>query len=96
MILPEISPENLLDRAEQIRVGVKQLRLTFQERKLPPITVSIGLAGFPEHGRTAEDLIRSADSALFQAKDEGRDRVIRYAPREGENSDRPAESVPDA
>jgi diguanylate cyclase (GGDEF)-like protein/PAS domain S-box-containing protein len=85
LILPEISPENLLDRAEQIRTGIQELRLTFQDRRLPAITVSIGVADFPRHGRTTEELIRSADTALFRAKASGRDRVIAYEPA-GEES----------
>jgi diguanylate cyclase (GGDEF)-like protein/PAS domain S-box-containing protein len=93
LILPDILPENLLDRAEQIRLGIKQLPLTFQERSLPTITVSIGIANFPDHGRTADDLIRSADIALYRAKNEGRDRVRQYEPRPEGNRDRPAESA---
>ncbi len=33
------------------------------------ITLGIGVAAFPQHGRTAEDLLRAADSALYVAKD---------------------------
>jgi len=41
------------------------------------VTVSIGVAGYPEHGDTPEKIIASADAALYQAKRDGRDRVIR-------------------
>jgi diguanylate cyclase (GGDEF)-like protein len=40
------------------------------------ITVSIGVAEFPSHGDTPESLIESADAALYEAKDRGRDRVV--------------------
>ncbi|MEO8359984.1 MAG: diguanylate cyclase [Vicinamibacteria bacterium] len=43
-------------------------------------TLSVGIAEFPTHGRTAEALIQRADVALYQAKLGGRDRVICYAP----------------
>jgi diguanylate cyclase (GGDEF)-like protein len=37
--------------------------------------MSIGLAAYPDHGATAEDLIDSADQALYQAKAAGRNRL---------------------
>ena len=38
--------------------------------------MSIGVAGFPDHGTSATQVLKSADEALYQAKAEGRDRVI--------------------
>jgi diguanylate cyclase (GGDEF)-like protein len=49
------------------------------------ITVSVGAAQYPEGGRNAESLIMSADLALYQAKKEGRDRVVQ-ATAEGGSS----------
>ncbi len=43
------------------------------------VTVSIGVAVFPEHGESPEALIMSADAALYEAKHNGRDRVVRAA-----------------
>jgi diguanylate cyclase (GGDEF)-like protein len=40
------------------------------------VTVSIGLAEYPSHGDTPEELIASADAAMYKAKSQGRDRVI--------------------
>jgi diguanylate cyclase (GGDEF)-like protein len=42
--------------------------------------VSIGLACFPEDGRTLDALDTRADRALYRAKQEGRNRVVRYKP----------------
>lgn len=78
LILPEASLEISLQRAEQLRTGLKQMQVSYGEQLLSQITVSIGLACFPDHGKTIEDLIKSADLALYQAKNEGRDRVVRY------------------
>jgi diguanylate cyclase (GGDEF)-like protein/PAS domain S-box-containing protein len=75
LILPEMPFNYLQQRAEQIRLGVKQLSLIFQQQELPSITVSIGIASYPDHGNTGEDLIRNADIALYQAKNNGRDCV---------------------
>ncbi|HYL54803.1 MAG TPA: diguanylate cyclase [Gemmatimonadales bacterium] len=41
-----------------------------------PMTVSIGTAEYPAHGDTPEELIASADAAMYEAKNAGRDRVI--------------------
>jgi diguanylate cyclase (GGDEF)-like protein len=39
-------------------------------------TISFGVAVFPEHGSTGDEILRSADTALYRAKNEGRDRVV--------------------
>ena len=41
------------------------------------LTISVGVASYPEHGEVAQELIRRADDALYQAKDLGRNRVVR-------------------
>ena len=43
---------------------------------LGEITISIGVAVFPVHGSTPQELLAAADAALYQAKSEGRDRVV--------------------
>jgi diguanylate cyclase (GGDEF)-like protein len=42
---------------------------------LEPITISAGVAIFPDHGSNGKDIIRAADAALYRAKEDGRDRV---------------------
>ena len=44
------------------------------------ITLSIGIALFPEHGKEFEDLYRAADKALYFVKEHGRDFYKLYAP----------------
>ncbi len=44
------------------------------------VTISIGIAAFPAHAATAEDLIKKADLALYQSKKNGKNRVSVYEP----------------
>jgi diguanylate cyclase (GGDEF)-like protein len=76
LILPEASLEVTRQRAEQVREAVKQLQVEHRQRALGAITVSLGVAAYPEHGATAEALVQAADAALYRAKAEGRDRVV--------------------
>lgn len=76
LLLPEASSEVVQQRAEQIRSGIKHLMLEHRRQSLGVITLSLGVANFPEHGSTAERVIRAADAALYQAKEGGRDQVV--------------------
>lgn len=46
----------------------------------PPLTASIGIALFPDHARSPSDLLRCADTAMYQAKQAGKRRVVLYRP----------------
>jgi diguanylate cyclase (GGDEF)-like protein len=76
LILPESSLENSETFAEKIREGVKHLNVKSRHQSLDGITISIGVAVFPQDGLTYEQLLESADGALYRAKKAGRDRVI--------------------
>jgi len=76
VILPKTSLQTTIKRAEQIRQGIKQLKLYYQGKLLKTITASLGVASFPEHGITTDVLLKAADQALYLAKKQGRDRVV--------------------
>ena len=80
MILPELTLETALMRAEAIRAGVDQLRVHYRGLELEKITLSIGVALFPQNGATWEDALREADKALYEAKERGRNRVVAARP----------------
>jgi diguanylate cyclase (GGDEF)-like protein len=79
VILPQTEKRDAAIIAERICGEVKKIRLSFdrspEEGKL---TVSLGLATFPEDARTQEELINNADVALYRAKTQGKDRVVLY------------------
>jgi diguanylate cyclase (GGDEF)-like protein/PAS domain S-box-containing protein len=79
LILPEITPEALWERAEQIRAGAKELEVLHQGKLLGEVTISLGLSYYPQHGQTSEALLQAADTALYQAKQSGRNRVVMAA-----------------
>jgi len=72
IVLPDTSAADALDTAEHIRARVAAKK--FSGRKM---TLSIGVATFPEDADDAEAIIAVADEALYQAKREGRDRTVR-------------------
>jgi diguanylate cyclase (GGDEF)-like protein/PAS domain S-box-containing protein len=74
LIMPGASLEVSLGRANDLCQAVKQLHKS--SAALKPITISAGVAIFPEHGASGKDVIRAADAALYRAKEEGRDRVV--------------------
>ena len=76
MILPETPLTVTVQRAEELRELVSRLKVQFLGQTLGMITASLGVAAFPEHGDDWEELIRTADTALYRAKKEGRNRVV--------------------
>jgi diguanylate cyclase (GGDEF)-like protein len=72
IILPSTTLESAAAVAEKLRRAFFTHAFSGISR---PITVSIGVAAFPEHGMNRDTLVRAADRALYQAKQEGRNRV---------------------
>ena len=63
--------------AERIRA-----RVAAEQFGAGRMTVSVGVAEYPSHGDTPEELIASADAAMYRAKGEGRDRVVAAGAKE--------------
>lgn len=76
LILPGASTEVTARRAEELRVLVQDtLRINAAGGQQLTVTISLGVACFPEHGDSAEHVLVLADQALYQAKQAGRNRV---------------------
>ncbi len=80
ILLPETPKEQAVTYCERLRAMVEQHAFSVkhapQELK---ITVSVGLANYPEDSKDATELIRKADQAMYMAKHGGRNRVCYYA-----------------
>ncbi len=76
LIMPEASLEITLKRAEKLREGVKHINIHSLGQTSGTITISLGVAIFPQHGSSGEAVLQAADAALYKAKAEGRDRVV--------------------
>ncbi|MEA5420107.1 diguanylate cyclase [Spirulina sp. CCNP1310] len=76
LILPEIDCHTCYQRAEMIRRQVEALHLETETQSLNGITVSMGLACFPEHGHREAEIMQAADTALYTAKHKGRNCTV--------------------
>jgi len=79
VLLPECPFDAALRRAERMREEVAKLELRYDDRPLGPVSVSLGVAVFPDHASESEELLRHADEALYLAKQTGRNRVVAYS-----------------
>ena len=76
LILPNTNLRQGLATANKIRAMVAAHRFAFAERQpLGSLSVSGGVAEYPHHGRDAQGLLHAADDALYEAKQQGRNRV---------------------
>lgn len=73
LLLPNTSSENALEVAEKLRRTVETWHFPGVAR---PVTLSAGVAGCPEFGITRDEIVAAADSALYFAKQKGRNRVV--------------------
>ena len=76
LVMSEAPHNTVMQRAEKLRQGVQQLGIEYEGRLVGPITVSIGIGVFPDHGDSVEAVLRTADAAMYQAKQMGRNRVV--------------------
>jgi diguanylate cyclase (GGDEF)-like protein len=80
LFIQDTSAEKLKKRLERLKHMLSELSIQYEGKTLPHVTVSQGVALFPLHGNTLEKLISAADSSVYQAKNNGRDRIVFYAP----------------
>ena len=76
VLLPATDAAGARVVGEDLRRAIRGLSITHEGAALPMVTASFGIATFPYHGMTAEELVRHADRALYAAKAAGRDRIV--------------------
>lgn len=76
ILLVETSKEGAFEVAERLRVSIRNTPIPLVGR----ITASFGIAECPSSGQTATELLKAADTALYEAKRGGRDKVVMWQP----------------
>jgi len=75
VLLPGAGAEEAGVRAEELRAKVEALTIRYAGGHLPRVTISAGVAAFPDAGGNLMDILKVADDALYRAKQNGRNRV---------------------
>ena len=78
--MPGASQDVVLERAELLREKAENFTLEHEGNIIKSISISIGVAIYPQHGINQDRLLINADKALYQAKHSGRNRVMIYDP----------------
>jgi diguanylate cyclase (GGDEF)-like protein len=76
VILPETDIEAAQCKLESLRELVARTPIVLSTREQVHVTISAGLASFPQDGEDAAELFALADERMFQAKKQGRNRVV--------------------
>jgi len=76
LILADTDLQAAFNCGEKLLQKIRSMQVRHRGETLRRITLSIGVAGFPQHGTTASQIVTAADRALYKAKASGRDRVV--------------------
>lgn len=76
LIMENLNSVQALQCANELRGLLRGLNIEHNGIQLPPITASLGIAVYPEHGLSHDDLVNAADQALYRAKAAGRDQAL--------------------
>ena len=75
IILPNTTSEEALNNASRILHAVAERPFQLNATETGHVTISVGVATFPDNAETAQDLIEYADKGLYYAKEHGRNQV---------------------
>lgn len=78
VLLPNSPPAMGLDLGERIRSCIARSSFTVSDNQQVHITVSVGVSSYPDNGMTIQELYSAADTAMYEAKAVGRNRVIHF------------------
>ena len=74
MLIPDADKEAAFCLAERLREELSKVKL----EDLPPVTISLGVATYPSDGTDLEELIKRADAAMYEAKQQGRNKAVKF------------------
>ncbi len=75
VILPETRLPEAQELAERLRKQLDEYQFSIEDNKEFNLTISVGIATFPEHAKTWKEILEAADSAMYAAKEAGRNMV---------------------
>jgi diguanylate cyclase (GGDEF)-like protein len=77
VLLPETDPTGAYVLAEKVRIGVTELVIAGAGSELEA-SISVGVVSYPDDGRTSDELLISADQAMYASKRGGKNRVMGF------------------
>jgi diguanylate cyclase (GGDEF)-like protein len=77
VVLSDVSDTTAVERAEKLRESIVSHHIVHRNEKVS-ISVSVGIAMFPDQGKSGDILLQKADQALYKAKGLGKNRVCLY------------------
>ena len=83
IILPNTNAEEALFSAKRINKTISEKAFYLNSSETGNVTISVGVATFPEDASTSQDLIEFADKGLYYAKEHGRNKVVKINKLEG-------------
>jgi len=75
ILMPETTLDGAEIVAEMLRTAIKKIVIQREGKAIKNITVSLGVASYPQNGLSRQEVMEAVDKALYRAKQEGRDRV---------------------
>lgn len=85
VVLPEMDVSEAQQSAERLRQLVESSPQQLDDGRSVTLTMSVGVAIYPDHGENASQLIAAADQAMYQAKAQGRNRVVVASPEKADH-----------
>jgi len=91
LAFPGLSAEIAAERVEELRHAIETRDIQFLGQTIDPVTISAGIAVYPDHAMDMDSLMRLADQALYRSKEAGRNRfTMATSPRRATDSALPA------
>jgi len=78
IIFHDINLKEARAKAEQLKIAIAKMNVRYGTQNIGPLTVSMGIAMYPQDSKEMDGLIEYADKSLYQAKETGRNRICAF------------------